>query len=135
MDLDAARTAIAAAAPAGVTGYPRPPGHLPHMPALVVGDPVELEYHVAAKLRHEAIIPLRLIVSRSAEQDSTAELDTLISYDQVPAALEAAAPSGYTQIVIESCSGGYAEYVQDGRPIGLAADLTARVVFTTGDPA
>lgn len=131
MDLDAARTAIAAAATAyGINGYPRPPGNVASFPAAVVQDPLEIEYHEAAASRHEALIGIRVIVSRSSEQESTVELDNLISYDELPAALEAATPTGYRELVVERCTGGYAAFAQSGNVVGLAADLTARVIFT-----
>ena len=131
MDLAAARVAIAAGAPSGVHGYARPPGLVGSLPAMIVGDPDTIEYHEARATRHEAIIPVRVIVPRSAEQDSTAELDTLISFGNLPATLEAIVSAEWDQLVVERLTGGYADFSNGNNIIGISADLTVRIIFTS----
>lgn len=130
MDLDAARETIAAANADGIEGYARPPGDVAVFPCYIVGDPDPITYHSAFGSRHTATLPIRVVVARSAEQDSTKALDDLVSFDGLPAALEALDPAGtYDELVAVELVGGYADFIQDGQPVGLAADITARVVF------
>lgn len=132
MDLGAARERIANGAPAGVNGIPRPPGVVGDLPALIVGDPISINYHTAKSSRHTVTLPIRVIVARTAEQDGTEQLDDLISYGSIPATLEALDPSGdYVELAVLSVDQGYFDFQDQGRTIGVAADLITDIIFTT----
>lgn len=132
MDLKAARNEIAAGIDADdldVVGYARPPGQIARFPAAVVGDPSSIVYHGAAGRRVVVTIPVRVIVARTAVQDGTDLLDDLVSYDGLPTALEDIAGGSWEQLVVNELTGGYADFVQAGKPIGVTADLTCQLTF------
>lgn len=128
MDLKAARERIASQAPAGVFGHARPPGAVADFPAFVVGDPASIEYHSSYGGRTIVQLGIRVIVQRLGEQDSTDALDALLS--TLPAQLEAITPAGaWSEFTVTGMAGGYGRWLQGGRDVGLAADLTATLVF------
>lgn len=132
MDLGAARERIANNAGAAVTGHARPPGALNDLPALIVLDPIDVTYHTAASNRHTATMPVRIVVSRTVEQDGTAELDDLVSYPQIPATLEAIDPAGdWVQLAVTEMADSYFDFAEAGNTVGLAADLLVTIIFTT----
>lgn len=128
MDLKAARERIASQHPAGIHGHPRPPGTVADFPAYVVGDPATVEYHSTYGGRTIVTLGIRVIVSRVSEQDSTDALDDLLS--TLPDQLEAITPDGkWSEFHVTGMAGGYGRWQQGGRDVGLAADLTATLIF------
>lgn len=132
MNLGTARTEIAAGLDADgtVIGYARPPGQIAKFPAAVVGDPSEIDYRAAYGKRVEVVLPVRIVVARTAAQDGTDTLDTLVSDTGLPAVLEAITGASWEQLEVGSLTGGYADFIQGGKPIGVTADLTVTLTFT-----
>ena len=127
MDLRAARDRIAAQHPAGISAHPRPPGNVPQFPAYIVLDPAEIDYQPTMGDRQTATFGIRVIVGR-ADPLGVAELDDLVS--TLPALLEAITPDGkWRQLAITGLTGGYANFEQGGKTVGVSADLTARITF------
>ena len=127
MDLRAARDRLADQHPAGIAGHARPPGNVPTFPAYIVQDPSQIDYRPTMGDRQAATFAIRVIVARTDEL-ATAALDDLVS--ELPALLEAITPDGkWRQLAITEATGGYAEFPQGGRVVGLSADLTARITF------
>lgn len=131
MDIGAAREAIAAGLTATglVHGYPRPVGSITKLPAAIVLDPGPHQFHTAVARRHTSQIVVRVMVSRTAEQDTTKLLDDLVSFDQLPAAIEAIDSGEWVSLTVTGTRGEYVEVVQGGKTIGLGCDLICAAVF------
>ena len=127
MDLRAARDRIAAQHPAGIAGHARPPALVPQFPAYVIGDPTEIDYHPTMGDRQSAVLPIEVIVGR-ADPLGVAELDDLVS--TLPDQLDAIAPDGkWRKFAITGLTGGYRDFPQGGKVVGVVATLTARITF------
>jgi hypothetical protein len=127
LQLGAVREAIAAGAPSGVTGHARPPGLVASFPALIVGDPQEITYQSSYCGRPVVVLPVRLIVPRAAEQNDAAQLDALVS--TLPDLLAAISSELWSELNVTGMAGGYFDWLQGGKVIGLGADLTTEIVI------
>ncbi len=127
LQLGAVREAIAAGAPAGVHGHPRPPGLVAAFPALIVGDPEQITYRSSYGNRPLVVLPVRLIVPRAAEQADAAQLDALIS--TMHDTLAGLSSDLWSELNVTGMTGGYFDWLQGGRPVGLGADLTTELVI------
>lgn len=129
MDLKAIRNRIASQHPTGIHAHPRPPGSIAQFPCYVVLDPQLIDYHPTMGGRITLTLGVRVIVSRSAEQDNTPKLDDLLS--SLPAELEAIDPNGlWRKLAVTRMSGGYQNYTMAGREVGVSADLTVEINLT-----
>lgn len=109
-------------------GYARPPGQISTFPAAVVVDPTEITYHLAAGRRTRIRLPIRVIVARTAAQDAVVRLDELITYTELPADIEAITGS-WTDIAVLDSIGGYVDFRQADRLVGVAADLNVQITI------
>lgn len=127
LQLGAVRERIAANPPAGVVGIARPPGLVGAFPCYIVGDPDSIIYQSSYGGRPLITFGVRVIVGRQASQDGTAELDALVS--TLPGHLAAIDAGGlWSELNVTELSGGYFDWTQAGKVVGLAADLTVEVI-------
>lgn len=121
---------ITAATALGVFGYARPPGLVGVFPAAVVQDPNRISYHETAGRRTVVELAVRVIVGRSGVQDQVDRLDELITYSNLPKALEDITGASWTSIAVTESVGGYADFAQGKQIVGVAADLLVRLTLT-----
>ena len=122
---------ITAASSLGVFGYARPPGAVGVLPAAIVQDPTSIRYHTTASRRTVVDLDVLVIVGRAGEQEASDRLDELVTYTNLPAAIEAITGASWSQIVVNELVGGYADFQQAGRIVGVAGSLSCRLTFTT----
>ena len=136
MSIKAVRDLVAAGADAHAdiaVGYGRPPGDIADLPAVVVQDPTAIRYHTAMGARRVIEVPVRVIVPRDGEEDSTERLDDLLTYAELPATLEAIDGTGvWLQLVADDVIGGYFDVLDPDHDavIGLGADIACTIVTT-----
>lgn len=135
MDVEEARDTLAAAARAypdvDLAGYREPPGELV-LPAFVVRDPIELNYHPTYDAGADTLVLHgRVLVPLTISDASARPLDRLITYTALPHHLERYSTDVWEQLtVVRMVPRSITTYATgDGDPVAISADLEIRVTW------
>jgi hypothetical protein len=134
MDLRAIRAELAVAiGTTGLHGYPSPRKAV-ELPCGYVGDPSLSYVGSLAGQPREVSITVNIAVSRGGDDDAAAaELDDLVSFAGLPAALQAHVPAGgvWRQLAVLQIEGGYRELQLGPNVPALVAPITCLLIVPT----